>query len=277
MFHTALLTVTSSRTLRTTPRTVNRFESTCVMKDIWSIKAYSFSVPFNWWVCGRAGRCPQALSALAAEGIQHTFIRTHTDPPNMLWQAILHKSLPNPSISCPHYQLACPWLQRGVGGDHFIHEWTNVWSVSHYPGLTVRWALFFHLSEWNYINAMHLISMAAQLQLEIITPVSLVLMLSHVAAEDVLVSLTSSMAEGIRMPHCWFACSVIHYRTPKRDTSDIISLIEGLRVADRHNSCSSTWKETLLYLLTIRLRLSGSNITKLTSPVKVTEGYCLVF
>lgn len=35
--------------------------------------------------------------------------------------------------------------------------------------------------------------MAAQLQLEIIISVSLVLMLSHVAAEDVLVSLSSSL------------------------------------------------------------------------------------
>lgn len=66
--------------LRMTLRTVNGFESTCVMKAIWSIKAYSFSVPFNWWVCGRAGRCPWALSALAAQGMQHTFMHTHADP-----------------------------------------------------------------------------------------------------------------------------------------------------------------------------------------------------
>lgn len=31
---------------RRAPRTANGFVSTCVMKDIWSIKAYSFSVPF---------------------------------------------------------------------------------------------------------------------------------------------------------------------------------------------------------------------------------------
>lgn len=49
---------------------------------------------------------------------------------------------------------------------------------------------------------MHLISTAAQLQLEIIISVSLVLMLSHVAAEDVLVSLTSGKSEGGRMLVC---------------------------------------------------------------------------
>lgn len=52
--------------------------------------------------------------------------------------------------------------------------------------------------------------MAAQLQLEIIISVSLVLMLSYGAAEDVLVSLTSGKSEGVRMLHCWFTCFITH-------------------------------------------------------------------
>lgn len=61
--------------LRATPRRADEFVSTCVMKDIWSIKAYSFSVPFHWWARGRAGQCLQRFSALAG-WVQHT--HTHT-------------------------------------------------------------------------------------------------------------------------------------------------------------------------------------------------------
>lgn len=33
--------------VRMAPRTVDGFASACVMKDIWSIEAYSFFVPFR--------------------------------------------------------------------------------------------------------------------------------------------------------------------------------------------------------------------------------------
>lgn len=47
MFRSAFADSLKLAALRMAPRTVDGFESTCVMKDIWSIKADSFSVPFN--------------------------------------------------------------------------------------------------------------------------------------------------------------------------------------------------------------------------------------
>lgn len=121
--------------LRMTPRTVDGFESTCVMKDIWSIKAYSFSVPFNWWARGWAGQCPQALSALVAQGVQHTLVHTHIyTNANMLWQAILHK----PSITLTYPVLISSLCALDCReGNHLILGWMVQHLVSHWLGLTV--------------------------------------------------------------------------------------------------------------------------------------------
>lgn len=73
--------------VRMAPRRVDGFVSTCVMKDIWSIKAYSFSVPFYWWARGRPGQHPQAFSALAGQGVQHTDTHscTHTSTQTQIY------------------------------------------------------------------------------------------------------------------------------------------------------------------------------------------------
>lgn len=113
---------------RLTARTVDGFESTCVMKYIWSIKAYSFSVPFNWWARGWAGQCPQALSALAAQGAQHTHTHTFCASKDMQWQAILHK---------PFVTLSYPLLISSLcaldcrEGNHLIHSWILQHLVRH--------------------------------------------------------------------------------------------------------------------------------------------------
>lgn len=78
MSHAASLAVTSLCLWEKAPRTADVFVSTCVMKDIWSIKAYSSSVPFYWWAHGRAGQSPQAFSALAGQGVQRTDTNTRS-------------------------------------------------------------------------------------------------------------------------------------------------------------------------------------------------------
>lgn len=64
--------------VKTAPGRVDGFVSTCLMKDIWSIRAYSFSLPFYRRAHGRAGRCPQAFGALRRQHTSsHSFTHTH--------------------------------------------------------------------------------------------------------------------------------------------------------------------------------------------------------
>lgn len=70
------------------------FVSLCVMKDIWSIKAFSFSVPFYLRAHSRPRQSPQASRAL--EGRKHT-----KSLPTML-QSAHYNPIPIPMLMKEH-------------------------------------------------------------------------------------------------------------------------------------------------------------------------------